>query len=112
MYRRYNGIQAKVAADNHLAVWIHCDGHSPNIVEQAAAECCQTAVAFFLTSLKQSMWFSQFRHFVMKSLECFVCEKEGSFHVCEKKGKEISGTDDYVQTRNRQRNVRLNPLGY
>ncbi|PIK45327.1 hypothetical protein BSL78_17828 [Apostichopus japonicus] len=49
---------------------------------------------------------------MLKSLKCFVREKRESFHVYEEKGKEMSGTDEYVQTRNRQRNVRLNPLHY
>ena len=47
MSGRYNGLQAKVAAENHHAVWIPCAGHSLNLVGQAAAECCQAAVAFF-----------------------------------------------------------------
>ena len=38
---RYNNVQAKVA------VWIPCAGHSLNLAGQAAAECCQAAVAFF-----------------------------------------------------------------
>jgi len=41
---------------------------------------------------------------MLKSLKCFICEKK-SFHVYEK-GKEMPGTDDYVQTQNHQRNVR------
>ena len=49
---------------------------------------------------------------MLKSLKYFVCEKRKSFHVYDKKGKEMSGTDDYVQIGNRQRNVRLDPLDY
>ena len=49
---------------------------------------------------------------MLKSLKCFVREKRDCFHVYEGKGKEISGTDYYVQKRNRQRNVRRNPLDY
>ena len=45
--RKYNGLQAKVAAENHHAVWITCSGHSLNLVKQAAAECCQGIVAIF-----------------------------------------------------------------
>ena len=47
MSGRYNGLQAKVAAENHHAVWIPCAGHSLNLVGQAAAEWCQAVVAFF-----------------------------------------------------------------
>ena len=68
MNGRYNGLQAKVAAENHLAVWIPCAGHSLNLAGQTTAECCQASVAF-VTSLKQSMCFSQFRHIVMKFLQ-------------------------------------------
>ncbi|XP_042209606.1 zinc finger MYM-type protein 1-like [Homarus americanus] len=49
---------------------------------------------------------------MLKSLECFVREKRDCFHVYEKKGREMSETGDYSQTRKRQRNVRLNPLDY
>ncbi|XP_042224315.1 uncharacterized protein LOC121868110 [Homarus americanus] len=45
---------------------------------------------------------------MLKSLECFVREKRDCFHVYEKKGREMSETGDYSQTRN----VRLNPLDY
>ena len=47
MSGRYNGLQAKVAAENNLAAWIPCAGHSLNLVGKAAAECCPAAVAFF-----------------------------------------------------------------
>ena len=47
MSGRYNGLQAKVAAKNNLAGWIHCAGHSLNLVVKAAAECCTAAVSFF-----------------------------------------------------------------
>ena len=43
----YNGLQAKVATENELAIWIPCMGHSLNLVGQAAAECCPAAVMFF-----------------------------------------------------------------
>ena len=33
---RYNGLQAEVAAKNNLAAWIHCAGHSLNLVASAA----------------------------------------------------------------------------
>ena len=44
MSGRYNGLQAKVAAENPHAVWIPCAGHSLNLVGKAAAECCQAAI--------------------------------------------------------------------
>ncbi|XP_064122686.1 uncharacterized protein LOC135226935 [Macrobrachium nipponense] len=49
---------------------------------------------------------------VLKSLECFVREKRECFHVYEKKGQDISGTDEYSPPRIRHRNVRLNRLDY
>ncbi|XP_064115067.1 uncharacterized protein LOC135221173 [Macrobrachium nipponense] len=49
---------------------------------------------------------------VLKSLECFVREKRECFHVYEKKGQDLSGTDEYSPPRIRHRNVRLNPLDY
>ncbi|XP_042222750.1 uncharacterized protein LOC121867057 [Homarus americanus] len=49
---------------------------------------------------------------MLKSLECFVREKRDCFHVYEKKGREMSETGDYSQTRKHQRNVRLNSLDY
>ena len=33
--------------ESHHAVWVPCAGYSLNLVGQAAAECCQAAVAFF-----------------------------------------------------------------
>lgn len=47
MSGRYNGLQAKVAAENKLATWIPCAGHSLNLVGKASVECIPAAVAFF-----------------------------------------------------------------
>ena len=47
MSRRYNGLQANVAAKNNLSAWVPCAGHSLNLVVKAAAECCTAAVSFF-----------------------------------------------------------------
>lgn len=47
MSGKYNGIQALVLAENNLALWVPCAGHSLNLVVQAAAECCLSAVSFF-----------------------------------------------------------------
>ena len=49
---------------------------------------------------------------MLKSQKCFEFEKRESFYAQQKKGKEMSGTDDYVQTHNHQGNVSLNPLDY
>ncbi|XP_068229090.1 uncharacterized protein [Palaemon carinicauda] len=49
---------------------------------------------------------------VLKSLECFLREKQECFHVHEEKGQDISGTDEYFPPRIHHRNVRLNPLDY
>ena len=46
MSGRYNDVQAKIVADNRLATWISCAGHSLNLVSKSAAECCQAAVGF------------------------------------------------------------------
>ena len=50
----------------------------------------------------------------LTSLKNYVALKRDSFDTYEKQGKELSGSADYVQTktRDKRRNVRLNPLGY
>src|SRR5215813_8205014 len=49
-------------------------------------------------------------------LKIYVASKRDSFKIYEKKGKELSGSSEYVQTlkktRHRRRNVCLNPLDY
>ncbi|XP_042204329.1 uncharacterized protein LOC121854007 [Homarus americanus] len=222
MRGRYNGLQAKVVAENHHAIWIPCAGHSLNLVGKAAAECCQEAIScfyfleaiyvFFTASthryailsdllktvasgpvsvpkrISTTRWscravavkavvqgylpisvalakiardenetsktcyeanglhdkmckletaiYAVFWHgilgrvdatshalqdpkldlntavAILKSLEWFIREKRDCFHVYEKKGREMSETGDYSQTRKRQLNVRLNPLDY
>ncbi|XP_068203587.1 uncharacterized protein [Palaemon carinicauda] len=47
MSGRYNGLQAKVAAENLHAVWIPCFGYSLNLVGKAGAECFKEALTFF-----------------------------------------------------------------
>ncbi|XP_025207089.1 uncharacterized protein LOC112602935 [Melanaphis sacchari] len=47
MSGKYNSLQALVLAENNLALWVPCAGHSLNLVVQAAAECCLSAVSFF-----------------------------------------------------------------
>lgn len=47
MSGKYNGLQALVRQENDLALWVPCAGHSLNLVVQAAAGCCLSAVSFF-----------------------------------------------------------------
>ena len=47
MSGRYNDLQAMVAAENVLATWIPCAGHSLNLAGKTAAECRPAAVGFF-----------------------------------------------------------------
>ena len=47
MSGRYNGLQAKVAAENDVATWIPCAGHSVNLAGKATPECRPAAVGFF-----------------------------------------------------------------
>jgi hypothetical protein len=46
----------------------------------------------------------------VKSLKTFVASKRDSFEEYEKEGIAKSGTTEYVQMRQRRRNVRLEPL--
>lgn len=47
MSGKYNGLQALVLAENKLAVWVPCVGHSLNLVVKDSAESCLSAVSFF-----------------------------------------------------------------
>ena len=47
MSGKYNGLQALVLKENNLAIWVPCAGHTLNLVVQAAAGCCLSAVSFF-----------------------------------------------------------------
>lgn len=47
MSGKYNGLRSLVLAENNLAVWIPCAGHSLNLVVQAAAQRCESAAKFF-----------------------------------------------------------------
>jgi len=49
---------------------------------------------------------------VLESLKLFVESKRNDFDKYEEAAKKISHTDQYVQSRNRARHVRLNPLDY
>lgn len=48
----------------------------------------------------------------VKSLEHFTESKRDCFDDYERRGADKAGTTEYVATRQRQRNVRLNPLDY
>lgn len=47
MSGKYIGLQVLVLAENNLAVWVPCTGHSLNFVVQAAAEFCLSAAIYF-----------------------------------------------------------------
>jgi len=85
---RYNGLQAKVAAENHHAVWIHYAGHSLNLVGQAAAECCQAAVAFFDFLEAIYVFFTVSTHHyeiltdsLKSGIRSYICAKEGFYNT-------------------------------
>jgi hypothetical protein len=48
----------------------------------------------------------------LKSLRSFVDSKREKFEEYEEAARKLSDTDNYIQTRSRSRNVRLNPLDY
>ncbi|XP_065662885.1 uncharacterized protein LOC136085499 [Hydra vulgaris] len=48
----------------------------------------------------------------LKSLQRFVSEKRDHFCDFEEKGKEMSGTDEYIKARKHYQSVRLTPLDY
>jgi len=48
----------------------------------------------------------------LESLKIFVELKRNDFDKYEEAAKKISHTDQYVKSRTRARNVRLNPLDY
>jgi len=48
----------------------------------------------------------------LESLKLFVESKRNDFDKYEEATRKISHTDQYVQSRTRARNVRLNPLDY
>lgn len=50
----------------------------------------------------------------LTSLKSYVASKRDSFYEYEDQGKELTGTDEYIQakTRRQKRNVRQNPLDY
>lgn len=62
MSGRWNGLQAKVVAENKLAEWIPCTGHSLNLVGKTSAECCAAAVAFFDFLEKLYVFFTASTH--------------------------------------------------
>ena len=45
---KYKDLQAIIKECNHQAEYIPCVAHSLNLVEKCAAECCQSAIRFFM----------------------------------------------------------------
>ena len=83
MSGRYNGLQAKVAARNNLAAWIHCAGHSLNLVVKAAAERRSAAVSFFDILECVYVFFTASTHHyevtnALRSADRSVCVPKGS----------------------------------
>ena len=48
MCGKYKGMQAIIKERNHQAEYNSCIAHSLNLVKKCAAECCQSAVRFFM----------------------------------------------------------------
>ena len=48
MSKKYKGMQAIIKERNHQAEYIPCIAHFLNLVRKCAAECCQSAVRFFM----------------------------------------------------------------
>ena len=48
MSGKYKGMQAIIIERSHQAEYIPCVAHSLNLVGKCAAECCQSAVRFFM----------------------------------------------------------------
>ena len=48
MSGKYKGMQAIIKERNHQAEYIPCAAHSLNLFGKCAAECCQSAVRFYV----------------------------------------------------------------
>ena len=48
MSGKYKGMQTTIKERNHQAEYILCVAHSLNLVRKCAAECCQSAISFFM----------------------------------------------------------------
>ena len=62
MSGKYKGMQAMIKERNHQAEYISCVAHSLNLVGTCAAECCQSAVRFFMFVQRLYVFFSASTH--------------------------------------------------
>ena len=62
MSGKYKGMQAIIKERNHQAEYIPCVAHSLNLVGKCAAECCQSAVRFFMFVQGLYVFFSASTH--------------------------------------------------
>ena len=62
MSGKYKGMQAIIKEHNHQAEYISCVAHSLNLVEKCVAECCQSAVRFFMFVQGLYVFFSASKH--------------------------------------------------
>ena len=62
MSGKYKGMQAIIKERNHQAEYIPCVAHSLNLVGKCVAECCQSAVRFFMFVQGLYVFFSASTH--------------------------------------------------
>ena len=62
MSGKYKSMQAIIKERNHQSEYIPCVVHSLNLVEKCAAECCQSAVRFFMFVQGLYVFFSALTH--------------------------------------------------
>ena len=62
MSRKYKGMHAIIKELNHQAEYIPCVAHFLNLVVKCAAECCQSAVRFFMFVQGLYVFFSALTH--------------------------------------------------
>ena len=76
MSGKYKSMQAIIKERNHQEEYIPCVAHFLNLVEKCAAECCQSAVHFFMFVQGLYVFFSALTHWwnpitdVLKPLQC------------------------------------------
>ena len=76
MSGKYKGMQAIIKERNHQAEYIPCVAHSLNLVGKCAAECCQSAVRFFMFVQGLYVFFSTSTHrwnLLVDALEPLQC---------------------------------------
>ncbi|CAH0557047.1 unnamed protein product [Brassicogethes aeneus] len=111
MSSKYKGMQALILVKNPLSVFVPCCGHSLNLVGNAA-NACTSAVQFFDFVQNLYTFFTPF-YATNKILQdpkmTLVKSKRDKFDKYE---EAAGSTDQYVQSRTRTRNVRLDPVDY